>query len=136
MEGAWEAGRILHGFHVNVETDEMRLPGANIDGASLTIHKPDFDHGNTVVLLKRMQELRGLVTHYNNCNHKWKISARPIDEILAYADVCSMWTRCDESSYWASFWNMIASIRRISQIDQTWKKLFTCTLVGLMPSRV
>ena len=133
VEGTWEEEHILLGFHVNVESKVIRLPDANIEGARITIHKPDFDPGNTVILLKRLQELRGLFTHYSNCNPKWKIFARPIDELLAYSDVCSMWIRCDDSDYWIAFWNMIGFLRRLSVCDPAWHYLFTGTLLDLLP---
>ena len=132
VEGTWEEEHILLGFHVNVETKVIRLPDANIAGASLSIHKPDFDPGNTVILLKSLQELRGLFTHYSNCNPKWKIFARPIDELLAYSDVCSMWVRCDDSDYWAAFWNMIVFLRRMSVCDPAWHYLFSGSLLDLL----
>ena len=135
VEGTWEEEHILLGFHVNVETKAIRLSDANIEGASLTIHKPDFDPGNTIALLKSLQELRGLFTHYSNCNPKWKIFARPIDELLAYSDVCSMWIRCDDSDYWAAFWDMIVFLRRMSVCDPAWHYLFTGSLLDLLRPR-
>ena len=39
IEGNWEMDQILIGFHVNVETQDFRLPDANIDGDYLTLHK-------------------------------------------------------------------------------------------------
>ena len=131
-----EKNAFFLGFHVNVEAKEIKLPDANIDGANLVIHKHDFDPGNTVVLLKTLQELRGPFTHYSNCNPKWKIFARPIDELLAYADVCAMWIRCDDSDYWLAFWNMISFLRRLALGELTWKALFTGTLLDLLPSNV
>ena len=77
---------ILLGFHVNVESKAIALPGANIEGASLMIQKQDFSPGNTVSLLKILQELRGLFAHYCNCNSKWGIFARPIHALHVYAD--------------------------------------------------
>ena len=89
-----------------------------------------------MALLKTLQELRGLFTHYRNCNPKWKIFARPIGELLAYADVCSMWIRFDDSDYWLAFWNMISFLRRLDLGGLTWKALFTGTLLDLLPPNV
>ena len=57
---------ILLGFHVNVQTKRIRFPGANVEGGRLTVSKPVFNDGNTVILLRSLQELRGLFTHYGN----------------------------------------------------------------------
>ena len=59
---------ILICFHVNVETKKIRLPDANIAGAYLALRKQCFNHGKTIGLPNATQELRGLFTHYSNCN--------------------------------------------------------------------
>lgn len=63
-EGTWGGGtHIFLGFRVNVASESISLPEANIEGSNLVICKPDFDPGNTVVPSKSMRELRGIFTH-------------------------------------------------------------------------
>ena len=111
-------------------------PDSNIEGSSLVIRKPDFGPVNTVVLLKAIQELRGLFTHYSNCSRKWRIFARPIDVLSAYSDVCSMWIRCGDSEYRIAFWNLIAFLRMVSLGEQTWGNLFTGALLDLLTAGI
>ena len=100
------------------------------------LRRHDFDMGNTVVQRKTLRELRGLFTHYSNCNHKWKIFARPIDALLAYDGDCSMWIQCEDSEYRIGFWNMIVFLRDISTDESAWELLFKGTLLDLLPARV
>ena len=40
IDGAWVEESILLGFHVNVQIKRIRLPGANVEGAWLTVTNP------------------------------------------------------------------------------------------------
>ena len=107
IEWEWLGEAILLGSHVNVERKLIYLPDANVEGSKLVLSRPCYNDGNTVILLKALQELRGLFAHYSNCNQVWKTLARPIDSLLAYPDESSMLIRCEDVEIWRDFWNMI-----------------------------
>ena len=73
------------------------LPDTNVEGGKLVLSRPCYNAGDAAILLKALQELRGLSTHYPNCNQVWETLAQPIDSILAYPDVSSMWVRCEDA---------------------------------------
>ena len=98
--------------------------------------KPDLDPGNTSVLLKSLHGMRGIFANYTNCNPMWKTFAGPIGDLVDYADLFPIWARCGDSEFWMPVWNMIAILRRLSQVDQTWKNLVAGTLLGLLHSKV
>lgn len=60
--------------------------------------------------LKNLQELRGLLTHYTNCDKICETLAHPSDALLAYPDESSLMARCEGSELRPSFWNMIKFI--------------------------
>ena len=134
--GAWVEESILLGFHVDVQTKRIRLPGANIEGAWLTVTKPVFNAGNTAILLKYLQELRGLFTHYSNCNQLWKTLAQPIDAPIAYPDESSLWAICEDSDLWQSFWNMSAFLRNVMGNHKDRTALFEGSLMDFLPDPV
>ena len=136
IEGEWSGEAILLGLHVNVGRKTIRLPDANVEGAKLTIARPCFNTGNTVTLLKALQELRGLFTHYSNCNPIWITLAQPIDPLLAYPDESSMWVRCEDSKLRKAFWNMIGFTRRILGTASGVKSLFSGSPTGLFPDHI
>ena len=107
VEGEWLESAILSGFRSDVESKWIYLPDANVEGSKLALDRPCYNAGDTVVLLKTLQELRGMFTHYSNCNQVWETLAQPIDSLLAYPDESSRWIRCDDVEIWRAFWNMI-----------------------------
>lgn len=95
-----------------------------------------YNNGNTVTLLKSLQELRGLFTHYSNCNPVWKTLAQPIDALLGYPDGSSMWIRCEEVEPWRAFWNVIQFNKQMLDMPDGIENLFTGRLLDLMPDHI
>ena len=83
-----------------------------------------------------MQELRGLFTHYANCNPMWKTLAQPIDAILGYPDVSSMWVRCDDVELRTSFRNMILSLRHLTGTPDDWGNSFAGAILDILPHHI
>lgn len=107
IERDWEQEESLLGFHVDVETSRIRLPEANIEGAGGAILKPSPNAGNTVDLLRTIQEFRGLFTHYTNCNALCGTFDHPTGALLAYPGEAALWVRFGDAEFRGAFWNMI-----------------------------
>ena len=131
-------GYLFHflGFHVNVVREHISRPDANIEGDVQAISKPFFHNGNTVILLKTLQEIRGLFTHYSNCNHVWETLAQPIGSLLADPDEMSMWARCEDTELWRAFWNMINFVRGVWGAKVGKANLFGGSLLDLLPDHI
>ena len=83
-----------------------------------------------------IQELRGLFALYRNFNPLWGTLARPIDSILGYPDVSSLWKRCGEFELRTPFRGAISAIRRITWIRDDWWGVCTGYLLGLIPINI
>eukprot|EP00435_Cladocopium_sp_Y103_P053696 s1782_g17.t1 len=59
VEGALETRKLIWGLLYDTEKNTRALPLQKLEKASYLLHLPEFDHGNTKVPLKLVQELRG-----------------------------------------------------------------------------
>eukprot|EP00438_Fugacium_kawagutii_P016374 Skav203835 [mRNA] locus=scaffold4932:42892:55316:- [translate_table: standard] len=59
VEGALETRKLIWGLMYDTENNTRTLPAQKLEKASHLLHLPEFDHGNTRVPLKLVQELRG-----------------------------------------------------------------------------
>ena len=59
VEGALETRKLIWGLVYDTEKNTRTLPPQKLEKASHLLHLPEFDHGNTKIPLKLVQELRG-----------------------------------------------------------------------------
>ena len=59
VEGRLEVEKLIWGLNYNTERGTRALPAVKLEKASHLLHLPEFDHGNTQIPLKLIQELRG-----------------------------------------------------------------------------
>eukprot|EP00435_Cladocopium_sp_Y103_P035201 s1779_g9.t1 len=59
IEGSLETRKLIWGLLYDTEKNTRALPPQKLEKASYLLHLPEFDHGNTKVPLKLVQELRG-----------------------------------------------------------------------------
>eukprot|EP00438_Fugacium_kawagutii_P010033 Skav212665 [mRNA] locus=scaffold1227:565246:577475:+ [translate_table: standard] len=59
VEGALETRKLIWGLLYDTEKNTRSLPAQKLEKASHLLHLPEFDHGNTRIPLKLVQELRG-----------------------------------------------------------------------------
>ena len=85
-----------YGYHVDVGNKLIRLADANIEGGIITLQRHWFNPGNAIMLLRSLQELRGMFPYRTNCNPWWATSAQPVDAGLVYPDELSLWVRCGD----------------------------------------
>ena len=59
VEGALETRKLIWGLYYDTATGTRALPPVKLEKAAYLLHLPEFDHGNTRVPLRLVQELRG-----------------------------------------------------------------------------
>eukprot|EP00438_Fugacium_kawagutii_P015705 Skav235328 [mRNA] locus=scaffold520:603852:614712:+ [translate_table: standard] len=59
VEGALDTRKLIWGLMYDTERNTRALPPQKLEKASYLLHLPEFDHGNTRIPLKLIQELRG-----------------------------------------------------------------------------
>ena len=125
IEGQWTEELLLLGFHVNLARDRVELPNPKVTGAAVLVNSPVFNHGNRVIGIHDLQEIRGCVNHWGQTGRIWRWLAPPINQLLAKGDSNNLWVRCNDGSMWEAFWNVMDFIREIVNKEENWPKLFT-----------
>ena len=58
-EGTFTFSKMIWGLVYHTKSLSRQLPAPKLEKAAYLLHLPDFDYGNTRVMLKLLQELRG-----------------------------------------------------------------------------
>ena len=83
-----------------------------------------FNPGNRVIMVKKVQELRGLANRWRYANKFWHYVASPINALMACADSADTWIRCDKDQIWLAFWNLMALVRQYGENEKTRGSIF------------
>ena len=118
LEGTWIPNHILLGFEANVNDLTIKLPTAMAVGAWNVIQDPMLNHGNRIANVEAIQELRGLLNHWRYANRFWRYMASPVNGLMSFSDSTDTWIRCGNDQVWPAFWNLIASARAMSEVEE------------------
>ena len=129
VEGTLDTRKLVWGLLYDTEKNTRALPPQKLEKASYLLHLPEFDHGNTKVPLKLIQELRG--------NQQFWVSVLPsLKPLLAATNALLgppssdglAQARGDEEQrrrVWLRFWEAIELQRLLVDNRAEWGVRFT-----------
>ena len=126
--GEWRESQILLGFGGNVNSLRIALPTPRIVYAEEVINRAVFTPGNRIIPVRKVQELRGIINHWDYADRFWKYWTDPINALLIYSDSAGTWIRSDNDQVWIALWNLVRILRSISGKGEMWKSLFMGSL--------
>ena len=91
------------GSHVNLESDEISLPGPELVGAYNLVHQAVFNPGNYTIPLQAIQEFRGCMNHWRNTRRLWRRLVELVNQLLGKTDTAILWIRCIGPEKWLAF---------------------------------
>ena len=129
VEGALETRKLIWGLLYDTERDTRTLPPAKLEKAAFLLHLPEFDHGNTMVPLKLVQELRGNQQFWISVLPSLKILLGATNALLGPPTVDGMakprGTAEEQRRIWVRFWESIELQRLLVENKTEWEVRFT-----------
>ena len=139
VEGALETRKLIWGLYYDTATGTRTLPPVKLEKAAYLLHLPEFDHGNTRVPLRLVQELRG--------NQQFWVSVLPSLKPLLCATnallgppthdgfVQPRGTPEQQRHVWYRFWEAVELQRLLVDNRQEWGVRFTHPMVEALTVR-
>ncbi|CAE7617473.1 kptA [Symbiodinium sp. CCMP2592] len=134
VEGALETRKLIWGLTYDTGRGTVSLPIVKIEKAYHLLHLPQFDHGNRVVPLRLVQELRG--------NQQFWLAVFPslapylgaTNDLLGPPDDAgnARPKGPDTEATWQRFWEAIELQRVLVDSQGTWEARFSHSLLGAL----
>ena len=139
VEGALETRKLIWGLLYDTESDTRTLPPAKLEKAAFLLHLPEFDHGNTTVPLKLVQELRGNQQFWVSVLPSLKALLGATNALLGPPTVDGMakprGTEEEQRRVWVRFWESIELQRLLVENKTEWGVRFTHPMTGALSIR-
>ena len=134
IEGNAETKIILWGIVVSTTENTSTLPSEKIDRAKEFSMLPVFDPCITRIPLKRLQELRGRVEPWSNCNVSLGPEMRFIDRLLVSRSgiTCPKGSLREIKQAYVDFWTCLETIRAHMVTDTYWSQSYTTDFTGAL----
>ena len=134
IEGNDETKIVLRGIIAPITENTVTLPGEKIDRAEEFLMLPAFDPCVTRIPPRRLQELRGRVEHWSNCNTSLGPEMRFIDRLLAFrSGVTSPKGSSREiKQEYIDFRTCLETIRAHMATDTYWSQSYTTGFTGAL----
>ena len=135
IEGNSDTNLILWGIIVSTSGNTFALPREKIDRAKEFVMLPVFGPCITRIPLKRLQELRGRVEHWSNCNMSLGHEVRFIDRLLVSRSgiTCHKGSSREIKQAYIDFWTCLETIRAHMATDTYWSQSYKTDFTGALP---
>ena len=133
IEGKFEVEKLIWGLNYNTAAGTRSLPPVKLEKASHLLHLQEFDHGNRLIPLKLMQELRG--------NQQFWLAVMPslgpllqaTNDLLGPPDsngyVVARGEPYEQDRVWHRFWEAVKLQRLLVDHRAVWEVRFTHPLL-------
>ena len=91
------------GYEFDFEFSAITLPDWEIVGAQNLLVSPVLDDGGRIAKLRDIQELRGIMAHWQGAYSILRFFAEPVNRVLSLADSTETWVRCTKWGHWVAF---------------------------------
>ena len=114
----WSSNQIVLGYELGMGLFVITMPDGEIIGSQNLLDSPAYGHGDRIVTLRDIQELRGNMANWKGANLIWRFFAEPANRMMSFADSTETWIRCSQWDRWRCFWYVVFFLRNLSKRER------------------